>query len=48
MNLDQEQIQNLINHLQVATEQVVNFKLERLQKNAETKQQEELKKSNKK
>ena len=41
MNLNQEQIQYVINLLQVDAQQVLNFKLDRLQKNADTTQQDE-------
>ena len=41
MNLNQEQIQYVINLLQVDAQQVLNFKLDRLQKNADTTKQDE-------
>ena len=47
MNLNQEQIQYVINLLQVDAQQVLNFKLDRLQKNADTTQQDEFLKFNK-
>ena len=47
MNLNQEQIQYVINLLQVDAQQVLNFKLDRLQKNADTTTQDEFLKFNK-
>ena len=47
MNLNQEQIQYVINLLQVDAQQVLNFKIDRLQKNADTTKQDEFLKFNK-
>ena len=47
MNLNQEQIQYVINLLQVDAQQVLNFKLDRLQKNADITKQDEFLKFNK-
>tara|TARA_R100001440_G_scaffold23553_1_gene38345 strand:- start:2822 stop:3019 length:198 start_codon:yes stop_codon:yes gene_type:complete len=47
MNLNKEQIQYVINLLQVDAQQVLNFKLDRLQENADTTQQDEFLKFNK-